>query len=335
MNAQLLDIEYHLPDNVVTNAQIAAQYPHWNIPSFEKMIGIRQRHIASAGETALDLAETACRRLLQRHQDHIDDIDCLLFCTQTADHLIPGNANLLQSRLSLRSDMLVYDFNAACAGFVMGLAMASAFIRSKAFSTVLLVTADTYSKYINPADRSTRLIFGDGAAATLITRGPASTGIAAVACHAHGNREPFHIAAGGTRLPPSPETAVEHADSRGNVRSAADIFMDGNAILHFVKATVASEINEFLQSNAVAIGDIDLFVFHQASKLVLDALAQILGIAPQRCFRNLESLGNIVSASIPVALKDAIDTGQIRPGSRVLLAGFGAGLSCALAIVDF
>jgi 3-oxoacyl-[acyl-carrier-protein] synthase-3 len=201
---------------------------------------------------------------------------------------------------------------------------------------VLLVTADTYTKKINPRDRSSRVLFGDGAAVTWLSDDSGSGQVVDVVCATDGTGyDKFVIPAGGDRMPLSADAAVEHEDDNGNWRSQQDIHMDGLAILTFATGKVPKQVKELLRRNELTVDDIDLFVFHQASALVLDSLTRLLRIPPGKVFTNLEQLGNTVSSSIPTALKDVLAADLVKPGSRVLISGFGVGLSWASALLTW
>ncbi len=161
-------IAVHLPERVETNAQLKAAFPGWDMDLIYEKTGIGQRHIAAEGECASDLATAAATRLFRDHDIDPQSVDFLLLCTQTPDYPLPTTACLLQSRLGLRTNVGALDFNLGCSGFVYGLSLADGLIRAGSAKRVLLLTAETYSKYIHPHDRSLRTIFGDGAAATLI-----------------------------------------------------------------------------------------------------------------------------------------------------------------------
>jgi len=199
---------------------------------------------------------------------------------------------------------------------------------------ILLVTAETYSKKINPRDRSSRVLFGDGAAVTWLSDDPGPGQVVDVVCATDGTGyDKFIIPAGGDRVPISADTAVEREDDNGNWRSQQDIHMDGLGILTFATAKVPQQVKELLNRNQLTVSDIDLFVFHQASALVLDSLTRLLRIPPERVFTDLEQLGNTVSSSIPIALSDVLAADLVKPGSRVLISGFGVGLSWASALL--
>ena len=200
----------------------------------------------------------------------------------------------------------------------------------------MLINTDTYSKYIHAQDRSARVLFGDAAAVTWITASNSTQGIIDIQCSTSGkDYEKFIIPAGGCRMPKSKATTTPKIDNSENVRTLENIHMDGMGILVFVNSKVPKQIHCILKRNALTIDDIDLFVFHQASKLALDSLTRLLKINSKKVYKNIQDIGNTVSASIPIALKDAIDSKKINQGEKVLLSGFGVGLSWGTAIIQF
>lgn len=331
-------IEYELPTTIVTNEELDRAHPDWNLSRLEAKTGVRARHIAADGETALDLAERACRRLFAAHPELPGLVDAILFCTQTPDHPMPPDSTLLHGRLGLRESVVALDFTLACSGYVYGLALARGLAATGVAANILLVTADTYSRLINPLDRSTRVLFGDGAAVTWLQAADAP-GVADVLLGTVGaEADAFTIPAGGCRLPRSPETARPVRDMFGNERAAEQIRMDGRAVLDFTERVVPANVRALLERNGRALpgagpSPVDGVLLHQASGLALDRLEAALGLEPGGTFRNLERVGNTVSASIPIALKDALDAGAVRPGQTVVLVGFGVGLSFGSALV--
>jgi len=336
MPVRIAQIEYHLPAKIVTTDELAAENPAWELGSVLHRTGVLARHVAAENETALDLAVEACRKLLaSRGDDAAKQIDAIIFCTQSQDYIMPANSSLLHARLELPANVFAIDINSACAGFVHGLAIANGLILGGQVSNVLLVNADTYSKFIHPKDRSTRVLFGDGAAATWLTRDE-TRGIRDIVAATWGKlSDKFIIPAGGCRLPRSEATAKPIERDKGAVTTQDHINMDGMGILQFVSGRVPQQVRDILERNKLKADDIDLFVFHQASRVALDTLTKQLRLDPKKVFSNLERTGNVVSASIPVAMKDAMGQGLIKPGSKVLACGFGVGLTWASAIIDF
>lgn len=324
------------PQRSLTNDELRAVYREWDFDRLEERTGVFKRFVASDGETALDFAARACQELESQGCLKTDDIGAIIFCTQTPDYIMPPNSCLLHGKLNLTPEVLAFDINLACSGYIYGLKLADSLIRSGATSRVLLVTADTYSRYIHPGDRATRCLFGDGGAVSIIAHSPDSRrGIRDIRCGTAGKHyEKFIIHAGGMRFPRSAETARETVDKSGNVRTEEHIHMDGLGVLSFFNATVACSVKEILARNGLAISDIDLFVFHQASQLALDSLRKALDIPEHKMVRDLAEIGNLVSASIPVALSRALLRGQANRGQLALLCGFGVGLSWGTALVN-
>jgi len=336
MGVTIKDIEFYLPKRIVTNEDLHRENPDWDMRNVEIKSGVLQRHISAEGETAFDLAAKAADQLLASGRHDKEEIDAVIFCTQSPDYIMPSNGFLLHNHLGLKEEVLVFDYNLACSGYVYGLAIARSLIISGTAKNVLLATGDTYSKYINKGDRSARVLFGDGAAVTLITACPEGEGIGDLMLATSGkHHQKFYIPAGGARLPRSEETALERSDPSNNIRSLNDIYMDGMGVWSFIQSTVPKQIRGLLERNALEVGDIDLYVFHQASKLTLDSLVKALRLDPGKVYLDLAETGNLVSASIPVALKKAMLNGRIPTGSTVLISGFGVGLSWGSMLIKF
>lgn len=329
-------IEYALPERVVSNEELARENPSWNMDSVLERAGVASRRVAAPDETAFDLSVRACESLAEEPGVDFGRVDAIVYCTQSPDYVMPGNAHLLHGRLGLGDHVLAFDYNLACSGYVYGLALADALARTGMASEILLITAETYSKHINARDRSARVLFGDGAAATLLTADGGGGRIVASALGSHGvDFAKFYVPAGGFRKPRDDETQRETADVHGNVRCAEDIHMDGLGVWAWVNSTVPAHVRDFLEGRGLSVADVDLFVFHQASKMSIDSVAKALELPPEKTYVHLEHVGNLVSASIPVALRAALDEGRVRAGSRVVLCGFGVGFSYGSVLVEF
>jgi len=332
---QIKDIAVHFPVGILTNEDLKRDRPTWDMDRVEARAGVRARHIAAPDETALDLALCACRSLFERHPGLAEAVDGILFCTQSGDYIMPPNSCVLHRELNLPDGVFALDTNLACSGYVYGLALAQGLITAGTCHDVLLVTADTYSKYIHPEDRASRTLFGDGAAVSWIGPSAGKTGLIDLVCETSGKGfEKFYIPAGGMRRPRSPETGRETTDSNGNTRTLEQIHMDGMGVLSFVNSKVPGQIHRLLARNQLEVADIELFIFHQASKMALDSLSRALKIPASKVFRNMEEIGNTVSASIPMSLAEARASQRIPAGSKVVLCGFGVGLSWASALVQ-
>jgi 3-oxoacyl-[acyl-carrier-protein] synthase-3 len=328
VTSRIAAIATWLPERVLSNADLERENPDWNMPSVSDKAGVIERHVAAPGETAFDLAKSACGKLAKTRK--LDDVDAIVFCTQSPDYIMPSNAHLLHAHLGLGDAVAAFDINLACSGYVYGLALAHSMIAAGLSRRVLLATADTYSKYIHPKDRSARVLFGDGAAVSLIEASADPAGLSSFELASHGKQyDKFFIPAGGHRIPKSAATAVETTDRTGNVRSPEHIRMDGLGVWSFINSAAPRQIRSHLEKNRLSLDDIDLFVFHQASQMTLDSLIKALGIDRRNVYFKLHDVGNLVSASIPVCLAAALQEGRVQKGQRVLLCGFGVGLSYA------
>ena len=329
-------LETYFPVNLVTNQDLHKDNPSWEMDKVESKTGVQQRYIAGANETSFDLAVAACEKLFEKAGYDKNLIDGIIFCTQTPDYIMPSNAFLLHKQLKLRQHVFAFDYNLACSGYIYGLAMAQGFIATTTARNVLLVTAETYSKLIHSKDRAARVLFGDGAAVTIVSNAVPPQGIIDIALATSGESyDTFYIPAGGARLPKSAATSEEQSDAGGNVRTLNDICMNGFSVWKFIQSVVPKQIREIVARNGMQLDDIDLFIFHQASKMTLDSLVKALKIDENKVFLNLAYIGNTVSASIPMALKDAVDQGVLQRGMTVLMCGFGVGLSWGTAIMKY
>ncbi len=332
---RIRDIAFHLPQHVVSNDDLHDEHPDWEMSRVASRSGVLSRHVAEPNETALDLALQACAALFERNPGLVDAVDGIIFCTQTGDYVMPPNACVLHRALALRDGVFAVDTNLACSGYVYSLALAQGLIVAGTCTNVLVVTADTYSKLIHPGDRAARTLFGDGAAVSWVTASDDMTGVVDLLCETCGRGfENFYVPAGGWRNPRTAETRRETTNASGNVLTDEHIQMNGMGVLAFANAKVPDQVQRLLARNHLTEADIDLFVFHQASKLALDSLTRALKLPPEVVFSNLAHVGNTVSASIPIALAEATASGRLSSGARVVLSGFGVGLSWASALLQ-
>ncbi len=327
-------ISYYLPEHIVTNDDLSSEFGGWDSEKILRKTGIRQRHCVK-DETVSDLAVQAALNLFDESGIDISTIDFLLLCTQSPDYFLPTTACVVQDRLNLPTSIGALDFNLGCSGFVYGLALAKGLIVASVASNVLLITAETYTRHINPKDKSTRTLFGDGAAATLVSKSNVSK-IGEFILGTDGKGAPnLIVPAGAMKLPKSPETAVEKEDESGSVRSLDNLYMNGPEIFSFTLRVVPEVVNQTLEKNVLNLEDVDLFVFHQANEFMLESLRRKIGIPKDKFYVNLETKGNTVSATIPIALKDAADEGRLKPGYKVLIVGFGVGYSWGATIIEW
>lgn len=335
--AEIAGVATHLPERVVTNDELALAFTDWSAEKILSKTGIRERRIAAEGETAGDLAFRAAEKLFAAGGIAPEDVDFIILCTQAPDHVLPTTACLLQDRLGCRRNIGALDINLGCSGFVYGLSLASSLIAAGSATKVLLLTADTYSKYINSRDKSVRTLFGDGAAATLVVasgEGGGRIGPFVYGTDGRGGRD-LIVEAGGFRLPRCSTTAVESDDGFGNIRSREDLFMNGAAVMSFTLREVPRTYRELLERSGLQESDVDFVLLHQANKFMLDSLQRKLGVDDNRMPRRYEDIGNTVSSTIPFVLADLLTAGELSPGKRVVMIGFGVGLSWAGAHVHW
>jgi len=337
IKVKINDIAYWFPMNTIDNNQLGEENPDWETEKLEKRTGVFKRHIAANDETALDLSFKACKKLFAQQgyrNATAMGIDGIIFCTQSPDYIMPPNSCILHKLLGLGEKVFAFDYTLACSGFVYGLSIVKGMIESQQLKSVLLVTADTYSKYIHVRDRSIRSLFGDGAAVTWITASSEVDSIIDIESYTCGKHfDKFIVPAGGCRLPKSRQTAIEKSDSSGNLRTPENIFMDGMGVLSFVSSRIPPSIENFLKKNDLTKDDVDLFIFHQASQIALTSMTRLLNLPPNKVFKNIREIGNTVSASIPIALKQAVTSKMVEREGRILLCGFGVGLSWSSAII--
>jgi len=333
--ARISAIATHLPDTVLDNDALAADFPSWPAEKILDKTGIRERRIAGLNETALDLGCAAATKLFANGTVRPDDVDFLLFCTQAPDHFLPTSACIMQERLGLPRHIGALDFNLGCSGYVYGLSLAAGLIASGAARRILFVTADTYSKYIHPRDKSVRTLFGDGAAATLVEAASGNTaGIGPFVFGTDGSGAgSLIVKAGGFRCPNSPDTAVETEDRAGNIRSDDNLYMDGSAVMSFTLREVPRMFRQLLDKSGTTVADYDYVVLHQANKFMLDALQKKLGLPSEKVPRRFEDIGNTVSSTIPFVLAGLMKNGKLVAGARIMMVGFGVGLSWAAATI--
>ena len=321
--ASIGPIAIHLPETVEHNDQLAAEFPHWDMDVIYAKTGIRTRYVSSADECASDLGVAAAEKLFDEHEIDRRTIDFLLFCTQTPDYPLPTTACLVQDKLGLPTSMGALDFNLGCSGFVYGLSLADGLIRSQAARRVLLITAETYSKYIDPTDRSLRTIFSDGAAATLIEASERpSLGSFVFGTDGRG-ADSLMVNQGGAR---PEELALK---PRKRKRWPSRLYMDGPELVKFTLDVVPPMVDQVLADAGLARGEVDLYLMHQATLYMIEHLRARLKLDEDVVPVDLEQWGNTVSSTIPILMHDLREGGRLRPGKRCLLVGSGVGLSWA------
>ncbi|HBY61775.1 MAG TPA: 3-oxoacyl-ACP synthase [Solibacterales bacterium] len=335
MKAAVRAIEYYLPEKVLSTEQLAAEFPEWSVAKIDGKTGIQCRHIAAEDECSSDLAVAAARRLFASGACRPEDVDYLLLCTQSPDYFLPTTACLVQERLGLPTGTGAVDFNQGCSGFIYGLGLAQGLIETGQAKNVLLLTAETYSKFIHPRDKSVRTIFGDAAAATLLSALESEKPYLGPFVYGTDGRggENLIVPTGGMRRARTESSSVEVEDESGNIRTDDHLFMNGLEVFNFAGERVPEAVRGVLEKAQLGIDNVDLFVFHQANKYMLDHLRKKLRIPEERFQVTMGHCGNTVSSTIPIALKHAAAEGRIHSGQVAMLVGFGVGYSWGATLV--
>ena len=329
MEAYIKDIAYYLPQRVVTNEELVEEFPEWSVEKIAEKVGVFERHVAVENETATDLAIIAAEKMFDKGNVNKEDIDFVIFCTQSPDYKLPSSACVIQDKLGIKTNSGAFDFNLGCSGYEYGLAVAKGLIIGGIAKNILLLTGETYNKYLHPRDKGNRTIFGDGASATVIsTEGFAVIGEFVLGTDGSGAKDLIVKSCGARHIEKFGDL---YFDEGGNPISSDYLYMDGQDIFMFTLVKVPKMVKDVLSKNNLEKEDVSLFVFHQANKYMLEHLRKKLQIDEERFFVNLEMVGNTVSSTIPIALCDAREQGKLK--GNLLLAGFGVGLSWGATIV--
>ncbi len=312
-------VEYYLPADSENGRSLQSDNSEWCIEEIEEKTGIVTRYISAPGQTATDMAVLAAEKLLCT-KANADDIDFLIFVTQSPDYALPTSACVLHDRLSLKLSCMSFDVNLGCSGYIYGLAIAGGLMEAGLARQGLLICSDTYSKYINKHDRSCRPLFSDAAAATHLVYDERDPLISFELGTDGSGFESLIVKVGGARHTQDPEQEKQ-------------LYMHGSNVFLFTLHRVPLCVQALLNKSGKDIDDIDLFIFHQASKLVIDSIVDRLGLPEKKVFTNYRDIGNTVSATIPIALNNAVAAGRLRAGDEVMLVGFGVGYSWGGCII--
>jgi 3-oxoacyl-[acyl-carrier-protein] synthase III len=324
MKLKISSIAYHLPAFVEGIDVLKSDNPDWIMPKILEKTGIITRHIAAEDETAVDLAFKAGTKLLDDGSANRNEIDLLILVTQSPDYVLPSSACILQDKLGLSKSCMAFDVNLGCSGFVYALSIAGGLIESGVANKGIILCADTYSKYIEKDNRTCRPIFSDGAAAVLVDRSETD------------DIGPFEFGTDGSGFDKLIVKGSGARESNGvTEQPACTLEMYGSNVFLFTMSVVPKSVENLLERTSKTLEDIDLIVFHQASKLVIDTLIKRLSLDVDKVFTNYESVGNTVSATIPIALKDAVSQGRLHKGDTVMIVGFGVGLSWGATLIEW
>ncbi len=307
----------YVPERVMTNDDIAAivdTTDEWIV----SRTGIRERRIAAKDDSTSSLATRAAFRALDKTDLHPHDIDLIIVASATPDHLFPATACLVQDQLGA-VNAGAFDLSAACSGFIFGVNMAAQGIRAGAFDNALVIGSETLSRFIDWDDRGTCILFGDGAGAFVLQASEQPGGILAGVMRSDGSGgNLLAIPAGGSRMPATLETVHKKQHM---------IHMNGREVFRFATKVMADATREVVSKAGLVLDELDLIVPHQANRRIIEAAARGLGLPVEKFMINLDRYGNTSSASIPIAVAEAVEFGRIEPGDNLVLVGFGAGLT--------
>lgn len=318
----MFKIGTYLPKKVLSNEDL--EYLGWSTKKIFVKTGISQRHVTIENETALDLAYQACEDLFSKYEINRKEVDYILYCTQSPDYNLPNNVSILHKRLNLLNTVPTLEYNQGCSGYIYGLSLAKALINSNLASNILLVTTDTYTKYIDNQDRANKTIFGDGATATLFTKN---------------ETDKFGEFIFGTDGNGSCNLCVNNSGlSREKLTTEGfenRLFMNGSEIFNFTLEAVPISIEKVLEKNNIKFEEIDYFLFHQANDFMLEHLREKLNIPKEKFPKFIENTGNTVSSTIPFLINDLNEKQILKKGDKLLLIGFGVGYSWGTTIIEY
>jgi 3-oxoacyl-[acyl-carrier-protein] synthase-3 len=325
-SARIVGLGTAVPERVLTNAdmeRLVETSDEWILAR----TGIKERHVVADGESVATLAVEAGRRALAEAGVAPEEVELLILATATPEQPIPSTATLIQPALGL-SNATCFDIAAACSGFLYALRIARQFIINGEVSTAMVIGAETLSRFTDYTDRATCILFGDGAGAAVLRASEAGDGILRSAWHSDGTYADFiQMPGGGSKYPPN---VKEHIDAR-----LPFIKMRGNETFKVAVRSLTEVCQEVLDGAGVSTADIKLFVPHQANQRIIDAVGERLGLRKEQVYVNLERYGNTSSASIPLALREALDRGLVQRGDLILMAAFGGGLTWAATLLKW
>lgn len=324
-----------VPKNTIDNYSYTQHFDEDEVRKVVDKIGIKQRRFADEHTCSSDLCYAAAQRLIEDNRIDRNEIDLLVFVSQTPDYRMPATSILLQNRLGLSTDCIAFDINLGCSGFIYGLSVVYALMERQGIRKALLLDGETRSKVYSPKDRRTAFIFGDAGVAALIERNP-SFATSYFSLNSDGSREDLiKINGGGYRNPSSAETLKERVvDEYGNIRSDEQGYMKGNDVFNFVISEIPKDIKRLAARSNVSYDDIDYFIFHQANKFINDYIAKKLKFDPEKIPYTIDKYGNTSSVSVPLTIVDQLK-GKTSGDLTMMLSAFGVGMTWATAIVPF
>jgi 3-oxoacyl-[acyl-carrier-protein] synthase-3 len=331
--ALIKSVSYYLPARKVTNEDLAKNFPSWNPKRAEGITGIRARYIEAPDVPASDMALRATEKIFDGNIKK-EDIDFLMVVTQSADYRLPCTACMLHGKLGLRTSAGAFDINLGCSGFVYALMLAKSLVLTETAKNVLVVTVEKSSFLVHPTDVTLLNILGDASAAVLVS---SDSGFAEIGESDYGTDgggwSHILVPAGGSAEPCCDETKTPTVDADGNLKYPEYERMNGMEIFNFSVKRGPLSIQNVLAKNGLSVEQVDFFLLHQANRIIIDTIANSLKINPERLFVNISEVGNTSSCSIPILLSDIKDAGKLHRGAKLVLCGFGVGLSWASTVL--
>jgi 3-oxoacyl-[acyl-carrier-protein] synthase-3 len=320
MRAKIIGTGSYLPPKIVTNNDLAKTVEtsdEW----IRERTGIEERRVTDENTATSDLAVEAAKKALSAARLSPEEIDLIIVCTCTPDMLFPSTACILQDKLGIKN-AAAFDLSAACSGFNFGLAVASGLIENGAYKNILLVGADTLTKYLDWTDRGTCILFGDGAGAVVLTATDKEEGVLRSYLKAEGLFGKYLVMPGGGSRDPE-------------AKNGRQIRMAGKEVFKFAVRVLEASVEKILEIAKLTPADIDLLIPHQANIRIIDHVAKKMGLSKEKVYVNLQKYGNTSAASIPIALDEALKEGRIKSGDLIVLSGFGAGLTYGANIIQW
>jgi 3-oxoacyl-[acyl-carrier-protein] synthase-3 len=325
MSISLNQISIYFPELILTNEKLSLDFPQTTAEQIFKTTGIKQRFVSAHDEIASDLAVKAAEKLFSEYKINKDEIDFLIFCSEGFDYIAPASSCIIQHRLGLNKSIGCFDLPYGCSGYIYGIGIANGLLAANMAKKILFITADIPTKVIHQNDLELRSIFSDAATANLISQ-------------KNDNEQPFVFGTDGSGYK---NLLVDNSGFRNPIYNKDQQLLNGqmkmNSLEIFLFATkaVPKLVIEVLEKYAYVIDDVDFFVFHQASYFMLEIIRKKIKVPKEKFFMNIENVGNSVSSSIPIALKEAEEKGILKRGMKVMLAGFGIGYSWGATIIEY
>jgi 3-oxoacyl-[acyl-carrier-protein] synthase III len=330
---ETIKLAYHLPETIISNDDLAQEFPTITAETIFKQTGIKRRQVVKPYELGSDISYKAAHRLITKENINRKSIDLLISCNQGPDFKAPSNSVLLHHRLGLKKECACFDLPVGCSGYVYALSMAKALLTSGQAHTALILTSEVPSHIIHPSDLYLRMIFGDAATATFLTNSFSSK-IGKFVFGADGEgADALYVDRSSSRNPIDIEWLTQYKDIPGQMQHGR-LHMNGSAIVNFSIKLVPQLLNDTLEKNNLKFEEIDLFIFHQASGFILNVLRKKCKIPEEKFVVCIENFGNTVSNTIPIALAESIAQGRAKKGMKIMLLGFGIGFTWAGTIIE-